>query len=45
VNNSFAEPVRGSGLTMLLAEQHMGLVEKLASRVYALERGVIRLAA
>jgi ABC-type branched-subunit amino acid transport system ATPase component len=27
-------------LTMLLAEQHVGLVKELASRVYALERGL-----
>jgi branched-chain amino acid transport system ATP-binding protein len=32
--------VRSAGVTMLLAEQHVGLVEELASRVYALERGV-----
>lgn len=29
------------GLTMLLAEQHLGLVEELANRVYVLDRGVI----
>jgi branched-chain amino acid transport system ATP-binding protein len=34
--------VRRAGLTMLLAEQHHGLVGALASRVYALDRGVIR---
>lgn len=32
--------VRGAGLAILLAEQHAGLVEELASRVYTLERGV-----
>jgi branched-chain amino acid transport system ATP-binding protein len=32
--------VQSTGLAMLLAEQHMGLVKELASRVYALERGV-----
>jgi branched-chain amino acid transport system ATP-binding protein len=34
--------VQGAGLAMLLAEQHAGLVKELASRAYALERGVIR---
>jgi branched-chain amino acid transport system ATP-binding protein len=34
--------VQGAGLTMLLAEQHVGLVMELACRVYTLERGVIR---
>jgi branched-chain amino acid transport system ATP-binding protein len=33
--------VQGAGLTMLLAEQHAGLVKELASRVHVLERGVI----
>lgn len=33
--------VQGAGLTMLLAEQHMGLVGELASRVYTLDRGTI----
>jgi branched-chain amino acid transport system ATP-binding protein len=36
------EALQGAGLAMLLAEQHAGLVEELASRVYALERGKIR---
>jgi branched-chain amino acid transport system ATP-binding protein len=30
-----------AGLTMLLAEQHLGLVEELANRTYVLDRGVI----
>jgi branched-chain amino acid transport system ATP-binding protein len=34
--------VQRAGMTMLLAEQHAGLVERLASRAYALERGVVR---
>lgn len=34
--------VQGAGLAILLAEQHAGLVEELASRVYTLERGMIR---
>jgi branched-chain amino acid transport system ATP-binding protein len=34
--------VQGEGLAMLLAEQHAGLVEDLAHRVYVLERGAIR---
>lgn len=34
--------VQGAGLAMLLAEQHVGLVAELASRVYVLERGVCR---
>jgi branched-chain amino acid transport system ATP-binding protein len=33
--------VQSVGLAMLLAEQHAGLVKELASRVYALDRGVI----
>jgi branched-chain amino acid transport system ATP-binding protein len=33
--------VQGGGLAMLLAEQHMGLVQELASRVYALARGAV----
>jgi branched-chain amino acid transport system ATP-binding protein len=34
--------VRRAGLAMLLAEQHLGLVGRLASRVYVLDRGAIR---
>jgi branched-chain amino acid transport system ATP-binding protein len=34
--------VQRAGMTMLLAEQHAGLVERLAGRAYALERGVVR---
>jgi branched-chain amino acid transport system ATP-binding protein len=37
--------VQRAGLTILLAEQHAELVRELASRVYALDRGVVRLAA
>lgn len=33
--------VQRVGLTMLLAEQHLGLVKELANRVYVLDRGVI----
>jgi branched-chain amino acid transport system ATP-binding protein len=33
--------VQGTGLALLLAEQHAGLVEELASRVYTLKRGTI----
>lgn len=33
--------VQGAGLAILLAEQHADLVRQLASRVYALERGVL----
>jgi branched-chain amino acid transport system ATP-binding protein len=33
--------VQSVGLTMLLAEQHLGLVKELANRVYVLDRGVI----
>lgn len=29
-------------MVMLSAEQHVGVVEELAVRVYALERGIIR---
>ncbi|HWY17379.1 MAG TPA: ABC transporter ATP-binding protein [Solirubrobacteraceae bacterium] len=36
--------VQGTGLTMLLAEQRAGLVRELASRVYALERGIVHCA-
>lgn len=34
--------VRGQGLTMLLAEQHLGLVAALAGRAYVLDRGRVR---
>jgi branched-chain amino acid transport system ATP-binding protein len=34
--------VQGAGLTMLLAEQHAGLIKELASRAHVLDRGVIR---
>jgi branched-chain amino acid transport system ATP-binding protein len=34
--------VQRAGLAMLLAEQHVGLVGRLAGRAYVLERGVIR---
>jgi branched-chain amino acid transport system ATP-binding protein len=34
--------VQSAGLAMLLAEQHTGLIEELAGRVYKLENGVIR---
>jgi branched-chain amino acid transport system ATP-binding protein len=33
--------VQGTGLTMLLAEQHAGLVEALARRSYTLDRGAV----
>lgn len=33
--------VQGPGPAMLLAEQHAGLVKELASRTYALDRGVV----
>jgi branched-chain amino acid transport system ATP-binding protein len=33
--------VQGAGLAMVLAEQHRGLVQELASRVYALARGAV----
>lgn len=33
--------VQDAGLAVLLAEQHAGLVNELASRVYALERGIV----
>ncbi len=33
--------VQSAGVAMLLAEQHVGLVRELASRVYGLERGVM----
>jgi branched-chain amino acid transport system ATP-binding protein len=35
--------VQGVGLTMLLAEQHAGLVKELANRAYVLDRGEISL--
>ena len=34
--------IKASGLTMLLAEQHLGLVRELASRAYVIDRGVVR---
>jgi branched-chain amino acid transport system ATP-binding protein len=34
--------IKDAGLTMLLAEQHVGLVGELASRAYVIDRGVIR---
>ena len=34
--------VQSAGLAVLLAEQHAGLVKRLASRVYVLDRGVVR---
>jgi branched-chain amino acid transport system ATP-binding protein len=34
--------VRQAGLTILLAEQHLGLVRELASRAYVIDRGAIR---
>jgi branched-chain amino acid transport system ATP-binding protein len=34
--------VQRTGLAMLLAEQHMGLVGELAARAYVIDRGVIR---
>ncbi|HYM46348.1 MAG TPA: ABC transporter ATP-binding protein, partial [Solirubrobacteraceae bacterium] len=34
--------IQRTGLAMLLAEQHLGLVGELASRAYALDRGTIR---
>ena len=34
--------VQNAGLAVLLAEQHAGLVEELATRVYVLDRGVVR---
>jgi branched-chain amino acid transport system ATP-binding protein len=34
--------VQGTGLALLLAEQHAGLVKELASSVYRLDRGVVR---
>jgi branched-chain amino acid transport system ATP-binding protein len=34
--------IKRAGLTMLLAEQHLGLVGELASRAYVIDRGVVR---
>jgi branched-chain amino acid transport system ATP-binding protein len=34
--------VKRAGLTILLAEQHLGLVRELAGRAYVLDRGVVR---
>jgi branched-chain amino acid transport system ATP-binding protein len=34
--------IRQVGLTMVLAEQHLGLVGELASRAYVIDRGVVR---
>jgi branched-chain amino acid transport system ATP-binding protein len=34
--------IKDAGLTMLLAEQHVGLVGELASRAYVIDRGVVR---
>ena len=34
--------IKGTGLTMLLAEQHVGLVGELASRAYVIDRGAVR---
>ncbi len=34
--------VKQAGLTMLLAEQHLGLVSDLATRAYVIDRGVVR---
>lgn len=36
------QTVQSAGVAMLLAEQHVGLVEALASRVCVLDRGVVR---
>lgn len=33
--------VQGAGLAMLLAEQHVGLVQELAGHVYMLDRGIV----
>lgn len=35
--------IKGAGLTMVLAEQHLGLVAELASRVYVIDKGVVRI--
>jgi branched-chain amino acid transport system ATP-binding protein len=34
--------IKGAGLTMVLAEQHLGLVGELASRAYVIDKGVVR---
>ncbi|HEY2632776.1 MAG TPA: ABC transporter ATP-binding protein [Solirubrobacteraceae bacterium] len=34
--------VKRAGLTIVLAEQHLGLVEGLADRAYVIDRGVVR---
>lgn len=34
--------IKASGLTIVLAEQHLGLVRELASRAYVIDRGLIR---
>jgi branched-chain amino acid transport system ATP-binding protein len=34
--------IKRAGLTMVLAEQHLGLVGDLASRAYVIDRGVVR---
>jgi branched-chain amino acid transport system ATP-binding protein len=34
--------VKRAGLTILLAEQHLGLVRELAGRAYVIDRGVVR---
>jgi branched-chain amino acid transport system ATP-binding protein len=35
--------IKDAGLTMLLAEQHVGLVGELASRAYVIDRGLVRI--
>jgi branched-chain amino acid transport system ATP-binding protein len=34
--------IKDAGLTMVLAEQHVGLIAELANRAYVIDRGVIR---
>ncbi len=34
--------IKASGLTIVLAEQHLGLVQELASRAYVIDRGLVR---
>jgi branched-chain amino acid transport system ATP-binding protein len=34
--------VKAAGLTMVLAEQHLGLVGEVANRAYVIDRGVVR---
>jgi branched-chain amino acid transport system ATP-binding protein len=34
--------IKASGLTILLAEQHLGLVRELASKAYVIDRGLLR---